>query len=54
MNYNICERCGTLYCGWAESVIYRECGGKLERITREEYYSEEKGIKDIKVKEKSK
>lgn len=48
MNYYICGRCGTLYTGWANSIICRKCGGVLERITREEFYSEEK---DIKVKE---
>jgi len=54
MNYNICEDCNQKYCGWAESTECQECGGKLKRITREEFYSEEKDMKDIKVKEESK
>jgi len=44
MNYKICEGCDQKYCGWAEKKICRECGGKLERITREEFYSEEKEV----------
>lgn len=44
MNYYICEECGQKYCGWAESIICQKCGGKLKRISREEYYSKKKVV----------
>jgi len=43
MNYYICEKCGTLYCGWAEGTICGVCGRKLKKVSRE-YYSEKKEI----------
>ena len=42
MNYNICEECNQKYCGWAESTECQECGGRLLKITREEFYPEKK------------
>ena len=50
MNYYICRRCGTLYCGWAVSIICQKCGGVLKRITREEFYSEKKEVIKEEVK----
>ncbi|MBA7541182.1 hypothetical protein ES705_33489 [subsurface metagenome] len=44
MNYYICVRCGSLYCGWAISEICQKCGRGLKSITREEFYSKEKGV----------
>jgi len=45
MNYYICKECGTLYCGWANCTLCQKCGGVLKRISWEEFYSEEKGVK---------
>jgi len=42
MNYYICEECGQRYCGWAEGIICQKCGGKLEKITWEEFSLEKK------------
>jgi len=44
MNYYICRRCGTLYCGWARSIICQKCGGLLKAVSWEEFYSEKKEI----------
>jgi len=44
MNYYICLNCGQKYCGWAEGIICQKCGGVLKKITREEFYSEEKEV----------
>ena len=53
MDYYICEECGQKYYGlkissfWsgrAVSIICQKCGGRLLKITREEFYSEEKEV----------
>jgi len=44
MNYYICEECGSLYCGWAVTIICQKCGGVLKKVTWEEYYSEKKEV----------
>jgi len=44
MNYYICGRCGSLYCGWATSIICEKCGGVLKKVSWEKFYSEKKGV----------
>jgi len=47
MNYYICRRCGTLYCGWAVSIICQKCGGLLKAVSREEFYEKKEIIKEV-------
>ncbi|MBA7576308.1 hypothetical protein ES708_18147 [subsurface metagenome] len=44
MNYYICRRCGTLYCGWADNKFCQKCGGLLKAVSQEEFYSEKKEV----------
>ncbi|GAH43816.1 unnamed protein product [marine sediment metagenome] len=50
MNYYICPECGQKYCGWADNKICQKCEKVLKRITREEFYSKEKGVVTEEVK----
>lgn len=42
MNYYICPGCGQRYCGWSNNKICQKCKKVLKRITREEFYPDEK------------
>lgn len=48
MNYLICEDCDQKYCGWAKGITCQKCGGRLLRITREEFCS---GAKETVIEE---
>jgi rubredoxin len=39
-----CEKCGSLYAGWAGSKICRNCGGKLKLISWARYQEEKKKL----------
>ena len=47
-----CEKCGQKYTGWAVAEICQKCGGKLEELSREEFYEEDKKeVKNVSSKD---